>query len=179
MQYIAHSKQTTKIEERQVDPALANILKKMGVMVAIVGVAIGVRFGVHSVITEPEFVPEQTPQSIELQEDINNAESFDEVVDAINENKAQQIESGVATHPKYVIEDHNQKVEEAKDERKQKEEQMQALREETAENNNMSESMQNFVNEENKQKVIKIENKMTIHPEHVIPENNAIGGKSL
>ena len=183
MQYIKHSKQPTKIEERQLDPALANMLKKMGVLIAVVGVAIGVRFGAHSVIAEPEFVPEQTPQSIELQDNIDKSENFDGVIDAINEHKQQNIESDIGLHPEHVINDQEQKVEQEivnvqqEDESKTKE--AEEITESNVENSKLSESMQNFVNEENRQKVIKIENKITAHPEHVITENNTVGGKGI
>ena len=53
------------------------------------------------------------------------------------------------------------------------------ITESNVENSKLSESMQNFVNEENRQKVIKIENKITAHPEHVITENNTVGGKGI
>lgn len=179
MQYTVHPKQQAKIEERQLPPNLIETLKKAGkaavVAVAVIGVSAGIVAGAHSVLTKPEFVPEQTPQSIELNNQINNSENIDEVIDAINNNKQQNIES---VHT--VIEDHNQKVDEAKEEREQKEEQMQELREKTIENSSMSDSMQNFVNEVNRQKVIRIESGVTVNPEQVVDSNSeAVGGRGL
>lgn len=179
MQYTVHPKQQAKIEERQLTPSLIEALKKAGkaavVAAAVIGVSAGIVAGAHSVLTKPEFVPEQTPQSIELNNQINNSENINEVIDAINNNKQQNFES-VQT----VIEDHNQKVDEAKEEREQKEEQMQELREETIENSSMSDSMQNFVNEVNRQKVISIESGVTVNPEQVVDSNSeAVGGRGL
>ena len=156
MKYVKLPKQFAKVEERQLPPAVVEMIKKL----AVVGISIGVGIGaaaavVDRVVSAPKIVPEQTPSSIELQENIDNAENMDQVIDAINEHKEQQIESGITTHPEKVIEEKHESVE----------------------NVDMSDSMQNFVDEVNRQKVISIESGVTMHPETVI--DNGVGGKSL
>ena len=164
-QYIMTQKQAVHVEERELDPSLVEklkgVAKKALIGAAIIGVSAAVVAGAHSVFTEPEFVPEQTPQSIELQEQIDNAENFDQVVDAINDNKQQNIESGITTHPEHVIEDNTTEV----------------VEEPVVKKTDVLDSMQQAVDEVNRQKVISIESGITTHPEHVVDSNE--GGRGL
>ena len=185
MQYVKHPKQPVRVENRALDPVLVEKIKKTAknaaVAAAALGVTVGIVMGAHQALSQPEFVPEQTPQSIELQENIDNAENMNDMIDAINENKEQNIESGITTHPESVVETPvlPELVEQKREEKEQKEEKMQELREKAVENSNMSDSMQNFVDEVNRQKVIKIESGKTIHPETVINDSDAVGGRGL
>lgn len=180
--------QSTKVSTKEIDPNHIDRLKKIakGIAIAIVTGAItyGAVKGGISVIKNPDPVmPNQTPQTIELQENIDNAENFNEVIDAINKNKEQNIESGVKSNPEHVIESssNEEKINEIKENQEQKQEQMTKLREEAIEKKDESSSMQEFVNEVNRQKVIKIESGFQKNPEHVIGDTTETeqGGRSL
>ena len=185
-------RQPTKITTKEIEFAKSIDLKKVAKYVVATVIAGAIAYGAVkggiSVIKNPDpIVPEQTPQTIELQENIDNAENFDEVIDIINEHKAQNIESGIQTNPEHVIDtpSSEQTVEEARENYEQQQEQMKELREKTVENlekkDSMSDSMKEFVEESNRQKVIKIESGITSNPEHVIGDINEIeqGGRSI
>lgn len=183
-QYVEIKKQQTKTSPKEVEQKQKEktheIARKIATALLAGSIAISVVMGGASIIKHPEPpVPEQTPQSIELEENIENSQNFEEVIDAINENKEQQIESGIKIHQEHVIDDRNQKIEEAKEEKEQNEERMQELREKAVEKSNMSDSMKNFVEEVNRQKVIKIESGIKMHPENVADNNETVGGRGL
>lgn len=189
MQYVNHPKQPIRVENRALDPVLVEKIKQTAkkaiAALATLGVTAGIVMGAHQALTQPEFVPNQTPQSIEFQEDLKNAKNINEANDITNEHKESQ--EGVIPHE--AIEDLKTKEQQARQmqelveqktvEKEQKEEKMQELREKAVKNSNMSESMQNFVDEVNRQKVIKIESGKTIHPEQVVDSSDVVGGRGL
>lgn len=102
-------------------------------------------------------------------------DSMQDVVDSVNEHKQQQIESGITTHPEHVINSssHEEQVGQMKEEKNQKEEKMEEIR-----NKSMSNSMEEFVEHEKREKVIKIESGITAHPEQVVDNIETQGGRS-
>lgn len=163
-QYVLCQKEPTKTSSKEIDQdkieLTKTLAKKIIVAVATGLIAAGTIIGGISVLKNPDpYVPEQTPQSTEMQEELENAKDVDEVIDVINENKKQQIENGVTTHPEHVVDDSEQTVEEPKEE------------------TSMSDSMQEFVEEAKRQKVINIESGITMHPEHVV--DDSVGGRGL
>ena len=183
-QYAVIRRQATKTSQKEVEQEQKEkaheVARKIATALLAGAVIISVAAGGVNTFKHPEPpVPEQTPQSIELEENIENSQNFEEVIDAINENKEQQIESGIQSHPEHVIDNRNQKIEEAKEEKEQNEEKMQELREKAVEKSSMSDSMKNFVEEVNRQKVIKIESGIKMHPENVVDNNETVGGRSL
>ena len=68
-----------------------DIAKTLAKILGTVALAALLAKGAHSFITQPDpVVPEKSPSDIELEEKINNAENMNEVIDIINEHKAEQ-----------------------------------------------------------------------------------------
>ena len=96
-EYTIVPKGATNIVERLLPPEVIEKALKVGKALLLAALVTASVLGAGEIVKktfiEPEFVPERTPQSIELDEKIENAENFDEVIDIINENKANNIES--------------------------------------------------------------------------------------
>lgn len=167
--------QPTKASSRIIDQEqiarLQNRKKKLLAALVLAGSITLVAAGINSIAQgKPEM---DTPN-----DDWKRTEDFDsmqDVVDSVNSHKKDHIESGITTHPEHIVEESNRDelIEQAKEEKEQKQETLEKLKEEAKSN-----SKQEFVEEENRKKVIKIESGITTHPEHVVESSDTQGGRS-
>ena len=167
--------QPTKASSRIIDQEqiarLQNRKKKLLAALVLAGSITLAVAGINS-------IAQGKPEMDTSNDDWKRTEDFDsmqDVVDSVNSHKKDHIESGITTHPEHVVEKSNRDelIEQAKEEKEQKQEELAKLREEAKSN-----SKQEFVEEENRKKVIKIESGITTHPEHVVESSDTQGGRS-
>lgn len=167
--------QPTKASSRIIDQEqIARLQNRKKKLLAALVLAGSITLAVASINSIAQGKPEMdTPN-----DDWKRTEDFDsmqDVVDSVNSHKKDHIESGITTHPEHIVEESNRDelIEQAKEEKEQKQETLEKLKEEAKSN-----SKQEFVEEENRKKVIKIESGITTHPEHVVESSDTQGGRS-
>ena len=167
--------QPTKASSRIIDQEqiarLQNRKKKLLAALVLAGSITLVAAGINS-------IAQGKPEMDTSNDDWKRTEDFDsmqDVVDSVNSHKKDHIESGITTHPEHIVEESNRDelIEQAKEEKEQKQETLEKLKEKAKSN-----SKQEFVEEENRKKVIKIESGITTHPEHVVESSDTQGGRS-
>ena len=139
--------QPTKASSRIIDQEqiarLQNRKKKLLAALVLAGSITLAVAGINS-------IAQGKPEMDTSNDDWKRTEDFDsmqDVVDSVNSHKKDHIESGITTHPEHIVEESNRDelVEQAKEEKEQKQEELAKLREEAKSN-----SKQEFVEEENR-----------------------------